>query len=152
MIRRPPRSTLFPYTTLFRSLHELRDLGPVLRIEDVLLRLELGPEPCFDDIGPRFDEILAHRDGTGVRNAERMPGGDDTREALADDVADARDGGLPQHRRVDLAGAQIRGNDLDRLIEDRRRFDLGGLDDQPEKTMRAAALRRSQRLAIEPSD
>src|SRR5258707_10999822 len=25
MIRRPPRSTLFPYTTLFRSL---RDLGP----------------------------------------------------------------------------------------------------------------------------
>src|SRR5256885_3354848 len=31
MIRRPPRSTLFPYTTLFRSLHEsirsLVDLG-----------------------------------------------------------------------------------------------------------------------------
>src|SRR2546429_4545516 len=25
MIRRPPRSTLFPYTTLFRSVHELRD-------------------------------------------------------------------------------------------------------------------------------
>src|SRR3712207_8742477 len=24
MIRRPPRSTLFPYTTLFRSGHELR--------------------------------------------------------------------------------------------------------------------------------
>src|SRR3712207_6853928 len=23
MIRRPPRSTLFPYTTLFRSIHEL---------------------------------------------------------------------------------------------------------------------------------
>src|SRR2546427_6069840 len=37
MIRRPPRSTLFPYTTLFRSLErrrferhrlELRELGP----------------------------------------------------------------------------------------------------------------------------
>src|SRR2546422_7846178 len=25
MIRRPPRSTLFPYTTLFRSLHERED-------------------------------------------------------------------------------------------------------------------------------
>src|SRR2546429_6715672 len=25
MIRRPPRSTLFPYTTLFRSLHEQRE-------------------------------------------------------------------------------------------------------------------------------
>src|SRR5256885_7134767 len=24
MIRRPPRSTLFPYTTLFRSIHERR--------------------------------------------------------------------------------------------------------------------------------
>src|SRR3712207_8835909 len=32
MIRRPPRSTLFPYTTLFRSLRislELRRLSPV---------------------------------------------------------------------------------------------------------------------------
>src|SRR2546430_10326876 len=27
MIRRPPRSTLFPYTTLFRSLQHLRLLG-----------------------------------------------------------------------------------------------------------------------------
>src|SRR5690348_17909639 len=27
MIRRPPRSTLFPYTTLFRSLHRLVDRG-----------------------------------------------------------------------------------------------------------------------------
>src|SRR5687768_17800913 len=41
MIRRPPRSTLFPYTTLFRSLHFLgrgdpgpagRDLVPGARI------------------------------------------------------------------------------------------------------------------------
>src|SRR2546427_6716113 len=30
MIRRPPRSTLFPYTTLFRSLH---DAGPELRVD-----------------------------------------------------------------------------------------------------------------------
>src|SRR5258708_21299834 len=29
MIRRPPRSTLFPYTTLFRSLLEARQLGLV---------------------------------------------------------------------------------------------------------------------------
>src|SRR2546427_8462215 len=37
MIRRPPRSTLFPYTTLFRSLDELREqvspgLAEMLRI------------------------------------------------------------------------------------------------------------------------
>src|SRR3712207_7860574 len=28
MIRRPPRSTLFPYTTLFRSEHHLAQLAP----------------------------------------------------------------------------------------------------------------------------
>src|SRR2546422_2247061 len=28
MIRRPPRSTLFPYTTLFRSIHHGRRRGP----------------------------------------------------------------------------------------------------------------------------
>src|SRR5688572_32083821 len=37
MIRRPPRSTLFPYTTLFRSvphrrLHGVRDVGPQRRV------------------------------------------------------------------------------------------------------------------------
>src|SRR2546427_9552219 len=30
MIRRPPRSTLFPYTTLFRSISNIRDLLPTL--------------------------------------------------------------------------------------------------------------------------
>src|SRR3712207_7196974 len=30
MIRRPPRSTLFPYTTLFRSHQRLRDLQRLL--------------------------------------------------------------------------------------------------------------------------
>src|SRR2546430_6791286 len=30
MIRRPPRSTLFPYTTLFRSKNQNRRLGKIL--------------------------------------------------------------------------------------------------------------------------
>src|SRR5256885_13780739 len=35
MIRRPPRSTLFPYTTLFRSnVSRLRDRDPCLRPHD----------------------------------------------------------------------------------------------------------------------
>src|SRR3712207_7997930 len=34
MIRRPPRSTLFPYTTLFRSVHDLRRRGRVRDVED----------------------------------------------------------------------------------------------------------------------
>src|SRR2546427_7410412 len=40
MIRRPPRSTLFPYTTLFRSAvlaHELRNpLGSILHATEIL--------------------------------------------------------------------------------------------------------------------
>src|SRR5256885_9317843 len=36
MIRRPPRSTLFPYTTLFRSLHDAlaRPLERFITLED----------------------------------------------------------------------------------------------------------------------
>src|SRR3712207_8007176 len=41
MIRRPPRSTLFPYTTLFRSLREPDPLPPAL-VEVVADGLELG--------------------------------------------------------------------------------------------------------------
>src|SRR2546430_2407306 len=42
MIRRPPRSTLFPYTTLFRSTYE-GDYVNVLRLL-ALARIPLGPE------------------------------------------------------------------------------------------------------------
>src|SRR3712207_8840283 len=38
MIRRPPRSTLFPYTTLFRSDEEPDDLTPSLKVDDGVLR------------------------------------------------------------------------------------------------------------------
>src|SRR3712207_7158785 len=34
MIRRPPRSTLFPYTTLFRSLHQRRQALQEPRVRD----------------------------------------------------------------------------------------------------------------------
>src|SRR3989442_4258637 len=42
MIRRPPRSTLFPYTTLFRSNHRLRLCAPwrVARIIHLVIQGE----------------------------------------------------------------------------------------------------------------
>src|SRR3989454_5957561 len=42
MIRRPPRSTLFPYTTLFRSLLHARLLQPIDLLEDVAQRFRVG--------------------------------------------------------------------------------------------------------------
>src|SRR3712207_9336302 len=45
MIRRPPRSTLFPYTTLFRSLrHVLADIGSGRDIETKAARFGFLPE------------------------------------------------------------------------------------------------------------
>src|SRR3712207_9555428 len=40
MIRRPPRSTLFPYTTLFRSVVHSQDLRKLLPIEAAVDALE----------------------------------------------------------------------------------------------------------------
>src|SRR2546422_10364317 len=53
MIRRPPRSTLFPYTTLFRSLG-LRELG------------RHGGDECV----ARHDVFALHLDGSEVEEAE----------------------------------------------------------------------------------
>src|SRR5437762_9573225 len=42
MIRRPPKSTLFPYTTLFRSFNFCMDRGAGHQLEDVR-RCSYGP-------------------------------------------------------------------------------------------------------------
>src|SRR2546430_4049766 len=48
MIRRPPRSTLFPYTTLFRSALHL-DLIPDARVLDLGHRAEQVPHPPVEE-------------------------------------------------------------------------------------------------------
>src|SRR2546426_8188193 len=67
MIRRPPRSTLFPYTTLFRSLApEVRDL---LRAEIAAARgREVSFVACLDANGLIVDARVVAR-GT-VRSEE----------------------------------------------------------------------------------
>src|SRR5687767_15624812 len=49
MIRRPPRSTLFPYTTLFRSVRAARDLPAIVR-EAFYLARSGRPGPVVIDI------------------------------------------------------------------------------------------------------
>src|SRR5688572_32498151 len=49
MIRRPPRSTLFPYTTLFRSVHVWatdRNVRPAARARVLHHSWNTGPSPC----------------------------------------------------------------------------------------------------------
>src|SRR5260221_7715336 len=67
MIRRPPRSTLFPYTTLFRSLavtHQRRGLCAMMLSTRVLKSSEFGKRrrplnsffPLAKNVGVRSEE------------------------------------------------------------------------------------------------
>src|SRR2546426_7435307 len=60
MIRRPPRSTLFPYTTLFRS--HVKKLGPREALLDVLGEAIDVPRPFLDIISSP-----PHRDRKSTR-------------------------------------------------------------------------------------
>src|SRR5260370_19181341 len=54
MIRRPPRSTLFPYTTLFRSREQrLAGLAPCARRLEVVRGLGVATHFCVDPRGAR---------------------------------------------------------------------------------------------------
>src|SRR3712207_6858280 len=67
MIRRPPRSTLFPYTTLFRSdpLHGGRALvgreGLVAEDGEALLQAQLEPVAAGDAVAGPVVEVLVGR-------------------------------------------------------------------------------------------
>src|SRR2546422_9085689 len=83
MIRRPPRSTLFPYTTLFRSSRELDAPGTGDRVE--LEALPLYDRPDGDDEHglARYAGHVSHLSraglGLGTHGARRpdgvLPGG-----------------------------------------------------------------------------
>src|SRR2546429_4172191 len=58
MIRRPPRSTLFPYTTLFRSQHDRRAFSnPAQRATHLRLFFAWLPKILQDAPGIRWDEL-----------------------------------------------------------------------------------------------
>src|SRR3712207_1431227 len=104
MIRRPPRSTLFPYTTLFRSVHAI--FAPNLEIADdkgvypfipEMIRTYLGEEPILDNaetfslaveedrryVMDHFDElVIKSRSGCGGKDVLIAP--EESREAIED--------------------------------------------------------------------
>src|SRR3989454_12703562 len=91
MIRRPPRSTLFPYTTLFRSLRGHASIGriPVLvAVDDLspsvpLGRAALDEGDCLQDgLHVRQRECLGGP-GTGAHSIYVPPAGLDPHEIVA---------------------------------------------------------------------
>src|SRR2546422_3099734 len=60
MIRRPPRSTLFPYTTLFRSgiqlgrdFERVRASGAIVPFDEEARRISLQPADSGENLGGR---------------------------------------------------------------------------------------------------
>src|SRR2546430_11869167 len=73
MIRRPPRSTLFPYTTLFRS-GRFREIGFVFRVGLAIVHLDVDPtwrQRVFRQREPELAQIggLADRKSTRLNSS-----------------------------------------------------------------------------------
>src|SRR5256885_8971594 len=73
MIRRPPRSTLFPYTTLFRSFHKQMD-NRIKLLEEILSFRMQGVE--FDN-GDMY--VDGHKAASDVRDEFVSPLSNSTR-------------------------------------------------------------------------
>src|SRR3712207_8743604 len=70
MIRRPPRSTLFPYTTLFRSEQRQAGVQHVVRVDADLLGDVASPP---GELGVGADDPLGDTGGTGrVQDRRRL--------------------------------------------------------------------------------
>src|SRR3712207_2531769 len=103
MIRRPPRSTLFPYTTLFRS-----DL--------LVLRLEHALEGRLDLLDRLVDDRV-------VPDVDALAGGELGGLALGPDV-EAEDDDVVGQRQVDVA----LGDAADAAVDDPQRDVVAHLD------------------------
>src|SRR2546425_7390237 len=79
MIRRPPRSTLFPYTTLFRSDLALVDEHAEQRAVNCCFEIGIGEEDVWGfstefecdalhGVSGHLDDLLAHCGTAGERN------------------------------------------------------------------------------------
>src|SRR3712207_9317750 len=108
MIRRPPRSTLFPYTTLFRS-RGVSSPGLASRVGSFRAGvIALGqPEQRGGDEGAEDDAARAHEEGCVVAGVEGGDGGQgaggDARRVSSRDGGECREAQSAAH----LLGGEI---------------------------------------------
>src|SRR3712207_1317242 len=102
MIRRPPRSTLFPYTTLFRSAQHVLLLLPV-RLLGVELDPLLDPLPLFG-VG---DVHVLHADGAAVGVAQHPEDVAQRHDLLAGEAADGEPAVEVPQRQAVLEDVQV---------------------------------------------
>src|SRR3712207_4170689 len=74
MIRRPPRSTLFPYTTLFRSISDLQTHHPEAKV-DVEGGMIWPPMERTEKIAELFDDARRLAADIGFELKEGLAGG-----------------------------------------------------------------------------
>src|SRR3712207_9512282 len=98
MIRRPPRSTLFPYTTLFRSRRMIRSVRSVQQAVDAMADGDLTVEPAVET-----DDELG-RMAASVQRAQQS-----LRGVLSSVVASAgaERTSVGEGKRVDLGGRRV---------------------------------------------
>src|ERR1051326_8263544 len=87
MIRRPPRSTLFPYTTLFRSRGEHEESARTANAQQLQSKPRVGIGRDADDF---FDVVQIHVRESLEREARRV----DDADALIADQLQSGDGAI----------------------------------------------------------
>src|SRR2546430_14529119 len=102
MIRRPPRSTLFPYTTLFRSRGPADGRDQLLRRGLVALEVQL--HDLVIGLGQRLDQLVVP-----------LAGGVDVRVGDVDDVVHLALGGLGARSEEHTSELQSQSNLVCRL-------------------------------------
>src|SRR2546425_5293602 len=98
MIRRPPRSTLFPYTTLFRSPLE-RLAGREDTVREVELHRAAEPDEPRQEVGRRAvgrggDPRVGHREARGLGGHHEVTGEREAEPAARGDAVHRHDDGL----------------------------------------------------------
>src|SRR5260370_21210188 len=78
MIRRPPRSTLFPYTTLFRSVHPAGMNRPGNPASSVRDKIRAVIYPSSRSFSPRPETNWAPHNPQNLNSAQRVADGPDS--------------------------------------------------------------------------